>query len=578
MRDSSPLLVQRSESRASSEGFRDRDMTDSHVWRRSDKNSPAPIRPNTAPTDMETTYEPLGRKPRYKPSLVSSSVETDNNQLRDSSPFRGTVSPLGEPKSHNTPNSKSMSRRLWHTGVFSGVERMNTSTPDNHRSNRQGVEEVSPQYRKKEARVEKYSRAQCADKSIMVTPDRVTYNQELSTGPHVAPITAQAASSFKTKKPGVHGDVSRAAGACSPRPTGHALPAARADAHTAECATLVDRTKIAFMAHIPVYSHQESQTEFPCPPLQPANYIETGTQTEIPPAPEHCRRCQNPVNAPCSPYQQHDAPREFLPEEPLADDRSPQWVLDERNHPMYRNSRPDDQEELMLTLAAEYPQAYPALLEQMALEMQRSRCAEHGEIEGTAPCHRNGHDTPVLDLVEPMESDTFVGEGCSYPWEREVHPLESHAADFETVGDGSGLIYRHVDQETRSYRPYPIRYRTGTATALQPSTRGRPVGNPPTSETTREEPCVYPQDIPYPSEQQPPRYPRPGIRSPIQKDVPPCVHSTVEYTQDENRLNIRRPSHLPAHQRQAILDDLEQERAESYWWSKQVEFPRRYGY
>ena len=579
MRESSRWFVQRSESRESSEYCRDRDMTDSHVWRRSDKDSPAPVRPNTAPTDIETTYELMERKRRRRPGRVLYSVETENNPVPDSSPFGAAVSPPGEPESPHTPISELMSRRLWQTGVFSGLERVNTSTPGSHqRPKRRRMGKVSPRDRKMETRDQKYSRAECADKATMVTPDGVTDNPESSARPHAAPIPEQAVSSSKTAKSGGLVDFSRAHGASPPRSRCNALPAIRAEAHSAECATPVDRTKIAFMAHIPVYTHQECQTDSSWPPLQPANYIEAGTQTEVPPTPQHCRRCHVPSNTPYSPYQQHDVPRELLSEEPQAGYGSPRWVLDERNQAMFRSSRPDDQEDLVLRLAAEYPQAHPALLERMAFEMQRSTCVGHGELEQTAPYHRGGHDAPVLDLIEPMESDIFDKEGRSYPWEHEDQPLETQAADFETDGDGIGPIYRHVDQETRSYRPCPIRYRASTAAALQPLARRGPVGNSPTSRITGEESHVYPQDIQYPSEQQPPRCPRPRIRSPIQKDVPPCMRGMAEHTQDENRVNIRRPSYLPAHHSQAILDDLEQERAEAYWWSKQLEFPRRYGY
>lgn len=583
MRESSPLFVQRSESCASSEYSRDRDMTDSHVWQRFGKNSPATIRPNTAPMDIATTYEPLERKPRYRSRRAPSSVETENNLVPDSSPLRGAVSPPGEPESHNTAISESRKRRLWQTGVFNGTERANTSTPDNHqRSKKRRVGTVSPRYQKRETGVEKKcSRVQCADKSTMITSDGVSDDPAFSAGSHAAPIPEQADSFRKTAGSSVPGDVSRAPVASLPHLRSHGLLTAREDAHATKCAAPVDRNKIAFMAHIPVYSHQESQTDSPWPPLQPAKYAEVGTQTAAPLSPQHCQRFQTSSNTSHSPYQRHGAPGELLvSEEPLADDGSPGWVLDERNQATFRNPRLDVQEEAIFGLAVEYPQAHPEPLEQMALEMQRSACAGRDELEQTAPLpyHRDGHGAPVLDFTEPKESDTFDEEGLSYSWEYGGHPLESQAADFETIEDGTGPIYRHVDQETKSYHPYPIRYRTDTVAALQPSTRRGPAVNSPTSRIPGEELCVYPQGIQYLPEQQPPRCPRPGIRSRVQNDILPCVRSMAGHAQDENRVNIRRPSYLPAYQRQTILDDLEQERAEAYWWSKQFEFPRRYGY
>lgn len=564
MRNSSPLFVQRSESHASSGYPRDRNMTDSHVWRRPDKNSPAPARPNTAPTDIETKHETLKHKLRYKPGQVLSSVETENNPVPNSSPFGGAVSPLGAPDSRHTPISESMSRRLWQTGVFNGMEKENTSAPDNdQRSERRRVGEVSPQGRRRETRFEKYSGAQFVDKSMMARPDGVPNN----------PNPEKAKSSRNTAESGAPGDVFRTSSANPPRLRCHALPATRADAHIAEGATPVDRTKIAFMAHIPVYSHQACQTGFP----RPANYTEAGTQTEVPPTPQLCQQCRIPSNTLYSPHQR-EVPREILSRGPLTDGGSPRWPLDERNQAMAQDWRPDDQDELLLRLAAECIRAHPALLEQMALEMHRSGCAEDGEFEQMAPCHRGGHDASALNLIKPTESDTFDDEGRAYPWEREGYPLDNQTGDFETAGDGTGPIYRHVDQKTRSFRPYPIRYRADTAPALQPLARRESVGNPPTLRTSGEESRVYPQDIRYLSEQQPPRCPRPGIKSPIQKNGLPWVHSMAGHTQDENRVNICKPSHFPAHQRQAILDGLEQERAEAYWWSKQLEFPRRYGY
>lgn len=575
MRDSSPLFIRRSESRGSIHGGCSAGEKDFSplAWHRSYKGIPETARPSTAPVETESTYEPSRRRRYPGPARAASSLDSPDSSVPDQSPPYGADLPRKEAEGYDRSTPESVGRLLWETGVFDGLERADKSTSDEN-PRLEVPTGRSPRHQGTETRLRKGAR--CADKSetaafpgvgerlaskfshVQADGARKTNPRESEDGPedHVRPARLQ-----------------------SPR-----LATTQAAVITAVAGAPVDRSKIALMAHIPVYCHQECQTDPPQPVPQKPAYVEAGTQTTASPT-RDCQRCLVFGGAPSSPIQSHGSVEELLElERPQDVSGSSNWALDDADPGTFHIYSPDKDEETLSQLASERHQTHPAFQGHLGLEAQPRLCPGHDGVEKSAPLPWRrpdlnfvGHDATALSFVTPMENGIYAEETPHYPWGHEGRATNQRAC-FDTSHDDTHPIHRFVNRETKTYRPYPVRYRSDRAAAVRPSNKDEVVAHPhrPTLGAHVGESYFYSQDVQCPSEQ-PPKPSRPGIRSPAHNDVPLCECNMAGYAQDENQINMNGPSHL-LDQRQIAQHDLEQAQIEADWRSRQLELARRYGY
>ena len=583
MRDSSPPFVPRSESGDSIPGgySGDKNAVYPPVWQQSDNRILATARPSTAPVDVESAYEPPRRRGHHEPARATTSLDSRGFPAPDRSPPYDAEPLCKEAEGYDRLTPESVGRLLWETGVFDGLEGARRSTPDNHRRLEQPTGRDSPQQQGTETRV--HERARCADEPAMATLPGAGEDPRFEPPPGHR-TAAQADGARK-----IHPETSENSPEVRVGPVylqGTDLSTTRAAVGIAVGETLVDRTKIALMAHIPVYSHQECQTDFPRPVPQKPTYVQASTQTPAFPT-QHCRRYQVSGDARYSPTQGHCSAEElFVAGEPQYVSDGSSWVLDDADPGRFRSYSPDRHEEMLFQPANEHHQAHPAFHGPVEHEAHPGLCARYDGAEQSIPLprrqampHFNGRNATASSFVTAMENGILDAHTPHYPWGYDGYHVEGQGEDFEMTDDGAVPIHRHVDEETRTYHPHPVHYRTARTAAVQPPNQGEFVARPqrPAFGAHVEEPYPYTQDIRHAPEQ-PPGPSRPGISSAAQNNVPRLECNMSGYTQDENQINTSGPSHLPARHRHRVDEDLEQAHIEAHWRERQLGFARRYGY
>lgn len=583
MRGSSPVFVPRSESSEPMRGQYSEEKKAMHpqAWEQSDVSILVAPRPRTAPVEAGTICEPPRRRGQHAPARARPSLDSRSFSAPDRSSPHGAKSPRKEVEDYIGSTPEAIRRLLWETGVFDGVEHASHSTTDVHQPLGRPGGRASPPYQGTVAPTRE--RVQCADKSTMATlPGAGDYSAlRPSSGPQAI---AKADRTHETD-----------AAIAEYRPQDRVEPFHRrvpdlTTVHTAVIASagdgFVDRTKIALMAHIPVYCHQESQTESPWQMPQNPAYTHAGTQTTASPT-HYCGRGPVTEDARFSPVQRHISTEGLsLSGELLTYGDSPIWEPDDADSRIFPNHLPYREDEVLSRFTSGCHQAHPTFQQQTSLESQGQLHTKRNGFEGPiplphpqTPCQPDGPD--ALSFVTSMENDTALDEGSSvYPHEHDGRHTDSQEVGVKTSNDDCVPVHCHLDGEMRAYHhPYPLQYKPDTVAAVQQFDTGDVVLYPHRSafRMLAQEPPLYPQETPYPPEPLL-RRSRPAIHDPDQNEVPSCGRNTAEYIQDENQVNMGGQPHAFAYRQQRTRDDLEQDQLEAYWRNRQLEFARRYGY
>lgn len=565
-RVSSPLFVPRSDSREAIRGEHpgDKNSVPPMVRHRFDKSIPVAARPSTAPVEVRSIYSAPRRRGRCGPARAASSLDSrDFPTLERGQRVAEPAHKQAEDYIELTPEL--IRRRLWETGVFDGL-RPATSAADNHQRLGKTTGSGSPCCQEMEIRTR--GRARRADKSIMANlpgtgEDSVLHFQHGSLTQ--AKITRETDVAAPEQIPEVCLDP----------------PHLQVSDRFTDRAAVIDpvretpfnRTKIALMAHIPVYFHQESQTDSPWLVPQKPTYTDAGTQT-MASLTQHCGRRRVGENAQVSPDLS-------IPSEPRVYGVNPRRVPDDAGSRMVQNYPADRCEEGLPRFVTEPCQTHRIFQRQMDSEAQSQLYPGCNGVERLVqfPCSQASshpdHDT--LSFVTPMPDDIAFDQGSPrYPWKQERYRPNSHKVGLETPKNDPNRVHRRVDRETGIYDPYPVRYMTDGAAALQLSDQGESVlqVHQPAFRILGEEPCFYSA---YPFETLPRPW-RPGILDTSQNGVPSCGHNMAEYIRDESRVRVGKPPHPSTHPAVEDTGRCGDGHFQASWRNGQVGFARRYGY
>lgn len=578
-RDSSPLSRQRSGSSSPIHGgyFEQGEYTNPPAWGQSEKRIAS--RPGTAPAASENICEPRRSRWRHGPARAASSLEARDTSVSDKAIPHLVKDFRKEEGEYDGLAPECIRRLLLQTGVFDGVKNRSAPRPGNNQGlEGRPTERDSPWHQETEAPLRgRHSYANKATETSLFGTGQgsgldLCHDRLAAEKDHSASKKTKSERSDGCAKAYFEPLQQKDCCLITTQPAGNNVGGE----------TLVDRTKIALMAHIPVYCHQQCQTNTPKLMPQKSVHIEAGTQTNLCSA----QPCEWLQELP-SPEQQYGSTKELsFAGEVQEDGDDPARILNNPDLVIPGEYFPNGDEEVSFRHEDEHPQGY-SVHDEMLSDMPSPRFVGYGRpVQPVSFSHRQAiqrsgdHDMAALDFVDAEGSDIFDEGITPHSWNYEAYLPVGRRDDFKTLNDGAVPLCHHVDQATRTCHPSHVPYRSGPSQLARDSG----IAAHPKRQVLRtlaREPLVYPGEIHHPFDQAV-TPPQPVANSSVQH-LPICGRNMDEYTQYGNQINWRGAPNLLAQQQkqeeeQNIHSDLEQERFEAYWRNRQLGFGHKFGY
>jgi hypothetical protein len=543
-----------------------------------DIDVPPTTRPRTTPAGVETTSGISRRRQIEDSTRPALGLGPSLKSVSERASRYGAGYSCNEAEGYPSTAPGSMRCLLRQTGVFDGMSRANTFTPEQrYRPTEQDTIYECPRC--------KCAGARSTSQSSGIQPMDI---QKTGTEANPFPRTAlqNIPADVDTQNAGL-AMVPRAVGGCADSPAhnkSHYSAGVQKRGATLTTDKTTSRTKIALMAQIPVYIHKECQTDslWPQSHLQQSRsvYAEAGTQTAsstiVPP-----RQVPGSETVASRQRERSVTPELLEPEAsctggdlPVSahDDPAGQYHVGLDDNPFVMRKQDT------LNLVRENQQERLAMLERMAWDLQHPVHAGPG-LMGHSPSARgldytNSHNVAELDYVRTAKSVT-VGE------ERPVH-----TSGFEGRSRGrQGIRRRELKHDSDAdgrygsgFYQHPTRFRTQATTCTPACVHETPGvhNHPPKLDWYETEPNLCSQELHCQFDQ------GHSYQASFPEDTGPALNDVSQYpyrfARDENHENGAMLSQGPSCYRQNGMRNFAPNQDEAQWQSNFGELRGNYGY